>query len=155
MRDAIKKLLPQTTLVGTVVIAMGIFLYARSTGPTQQTMKHEITPVVFTPSGTRGTGSYPDGIYSTTGTYAPHGVVTELEVKVTLQNDTVVAVDSKLNSEDSFSRQMTDKFKSGYKALVVGRSIKGLELGAVSGSSLTPIGFNEALRNIEAYAETL
>ena len=155
MNDGTKKLLPQAVLVGTVLVAMGVFLYARTSAPTGKTMKHEIASVDFTPSTSRGTGSYPDGVYITTGTYAPHGLETELQVKVTLQDDTIVDVDSRLNSEDSFSRQMTDKFKSGYKALVVGKSIKGLELGVVSGSSLTPIGFNEALRKVEAYAETL
>lgn len=136
--------------IGAALILSGGLLYWRITA--NKTEELQTASVTFIPATSRGKGQYPDGTYETIGTYAPHGVKTELHVKVTLQDDAIIDVDANLGETNPLSRQITEKFKSGYKALVIGKPIQGLKLGAVSGSSLTPLGFNEALRNIERYA---
>lgn len=152
----LKRVLPKLIVFAAVIAAGGWYLYDKSgdTASNTTTQTKENT-VAFTPAAARGSGRYPDGTYTAVGIYAPHGLDTELEVKVTLKDGIITDVDSNLLSPDSFSRQMTEKFKSGYKTLVIGKPIEGLKLGTVSGSSLTPVGFNDALRKIESYAEAL
>ena len=47
-----------------------------------------------------------------------------------------------------------DDFVGGYKSQVVGKSIAEIQLGKVSGSSLTSRGFNEALDQIRNQAKS-
>ena len=46
------------------------------------------------------------------------------------------------------------QFASGYESYVVGKSLSTLKLTKVSGSSLTPIGFNAAVADIQTQAKS-
>jgi hypothetical protein len=47
---------------------------------------------------------------------------------------------------------MQTDFAANYKTQVIGKKIEGLELSKISGSSLTPKGFNDALEKIRSQA---
>lgn len=51
------------------------------------------------------------------------------------------------------SARFQDLFAQNYKPLVIGKNIDEVQLGKVSGSSLTPMGFNDALAKIKTQAQ--
>jgi hypothetical protein len=51
------------------------------------------------------------------------------------------------------SVQFEGMFADSYKPLVVGKSVDSINLDKVSGSSLTPKGFNDALDQIKSQAK--
>lgn len=145
-------------VAAAVVAAMGAFVYARIGALAEETpakAEEELAAVQFVPAGERGSGRYPNGSYTSVGIYAPHGVDTPLEVTVALVDDVITESSIRLNSKSALSIKITGEFEAGYKEFVIGKPIQGLEVGKVARSSLTPHGYNMALRQIEAYAETL
>ena len=97
--------------------------------------------------------AYKNGTYSATGTYDSPGGQDTLGVKITLANDIVTDVSIVEGASDPISQKYQDKFVSGYKQYVVGKKIVDINLTKVSGSSLTPTGFNDALTQIKSQAK--
>ncbi|WP_421741146.1 FMN-binding protein [Cellulomonas sp.] len=94
-----------------------------------------------------------DGTYSATGTYeSPAGQET-VAVSLTLADGVVTAVEVTPEATNPTSKQFQTTFASGVADVVVGQPIDGLSVDAVSGSSLTPEGFNDALAQIVADAQ--
>lgn len=105
-----------------------------------------------TPSDTTA-ATYKDGTYTAQGTYqVPSGTET-VGVSLTIENDVVTAVAIDEQGIHAVSQQMQAMFAAGIAAQVVGVKIDELNVGVVSGSSLTPIGFNDALVKIKAEAK--
>jgi uncharacterized protein with FMN-binding domain len=105
------------------------------------------------PSDTVNGTTYKDGTYTALGDYTSPGGAEQIKVTVTLKDDiitdaTVVSLatrpETKLNQ---------NKFISGFKAQVIGKKITDVVLSKVSGSSLTPGGWNNAISKIEAQAQ--
>lgn len=97
---------------------------------------------------------YADGTYASTGTYrSPAGTET-VDVSVTLKDDVIVAATFKGNATHPTSMLNQGKFSAGYTAAVVGKDIDDVALTIVNGSSLTPIGFMDALAKIKAEAKS-
>ena len=96
--------------------------------------------------------TYKNGVYSATGDYFSPGGSEQLDVQVTLKDD--VITDSKVVSKAS--RPNSIKFQgifiANFKPLVIGKKIEDVHLTKVSGSSLAPQGFNDALAKIEVQA---
>lgn len=89
-----------------------------------------------------------DGTYTASGDYQyPNGTGT-IEVTVTLADEKVGSVKVEPKAADPTARQYESQFASGIGAVVVGKPIAGLKVGAVSGSSLTGQGFEKALATI-------
>ncbi|MDB5175188.1 MAG: uncharacterized protein JWM81_46 [Candidatus Saccharibacteria bacterium] len=98
--------------------------------------------------------AYKDGTYTETGTYTSPGGTESLKVTVTLAGGVVTdtsAVGSKRSDDSTF---YAGQFIDNYKSLVVGKKISDIKLSKVSGSSLTPIGFNAALTKIKTDAQS-
>lgn len=95
---------------------------------------------------------YKDGTYTAMGSYFSPGGPDKIGVTLTLANDIVTEVSVTPEPGDSQSARYQSKFASGYKPLVVGQNIATLHLTKVSGSSLTPGGFDDALTQIKAQA---
>ncbi len=136
-----------------IIIAVGAFTYTRF--QMEDTPVAEIPDVAFVAAASRGAGTLPNGEYTTRGSYAPHGVTTEIDVTVTLEDDRITESNVVLLTEDRISVLVTERFQGGYKTEVIGKPIQDVALGVISGSSLTPMGYNEALRKIETYAAAL
>lgn len=92
--------------------------------------------------------NFTDGTYTATGTYQSPAGPEGVKVTVTLKND--VITDSTVTSEatDGESKHYQAMFISGYRTYVNGKNIADVNVGKVSGSSLTGTGFNNALIQI-------
>lgn len=95
---------------------------------------------------------FKDGKYSATGSYSSPGGTEKLGVTVTIAADKVTTSDLDLQGGAGLSHSFQSAFESGYSSQVIGKKIDTISLGAVSGSSLTGMGFNEALKQIESAA---
>ncbi len=102
------------------------------------------TPVAPPTSATM----YRNGEYSAKGEYASPAGAESIVVSLTLQDDLIAAVTVKGNAEMGKSQRFQQAFIDGVQTAVVGKSIDGLSLGVINGSSLTPKGFNDALAKI-------
>lgn len=98
-------------------------------------------------------GMYQDGEYMAVGSYTSPGGGETIDVTLTLQDNIVTAVEVTPNAKLPISKKYQGQFIEGYKELVLGKNIDEVELDVVSGSSLTPIGFENALEQIKAEAQ--
>lgn len=106
-------------------------------------------------TGSTGTtiSTYKDGNYTAVGHYqAPPG---EEQVQVTLTLKDGIVTDStfQATSRAPRSQHYMGIFGDNYKPMVIGKKISDLHLTNVSGSSLTPMGFNDAVEKIKAQAQ--
>ncbi len=165
--------MPQILIVlaAVVVLGGGYFFFSSGDAPAENENIAATTPVVETvpapvpvtpplapettppPAVVPTKKKYFDGQYSAEGSYViPNQEVEKLTVSLTLKDGIVTAVDFTSNPEESGSKFNQKKFSDGYKALVVGKDIDTITLTVVNGSSLTPIGFTEALKAIKVKA---
>jgi uncharacterized protein with FMN-binding domain len=105
------------------------------------------------PAPVANKNKYKDGTYTATGSYNSPGGTEDLGVTLTLKNDIVTNSSLSLMAYDGRSQRYQQMFQSGYQSQVIGRSIDSINLGRVSGSSLTPYGFNDAVTQIKAQAK--
>jgi uncharacterized protein with FMN-binding domain len=96
---------------------------------------------------------YKNGTYTAAGSYMSPGGLDDLSITLTLKSDVVTDVSMTPDAHDHRSEQYQAKFMSGYKTYVVGKNIADIQVGKVSGSSLTGAGFNDALAKIKAQAK--
>jgi uncharacterized protein with FMN-binding domain len=96
---------------------------------------------------------YKDGTYTADGNYTYHSGSEKITISITLKND--VITDTTFAGKPSVppSGKFMDMFAGGYKQLVIGKNIDEVHLDKVSGSSRTPIGFNDALEKIKSEAK--
>ena len=96
---------------------------------------------------------YKDGTYSAEGSYISPGGPDKIAVTLTLSNDVITAASVTPEPGDGTSARYQNMFVSGYKQYVLGKDISTVHLTKVSGSSLTPGGFDDALAKIKAQAQ--
>jgi uncharacterized protein with FMN-binding domain len=132
--------------------------YRRTTSSTPAPA-HTPTPVTTTstpPPATTPknyTSVYKDGTYTAIGSYMSPGGPDQISITLTLKNDVITAISATSMAGDGTSKRYQDMFISGYKQYVVGQNIANVNLMNVSGSSLTPIGFNDAISQIMSQAK--
>ncbi len=96
---------------------------------------------------------YKDGTYTATGSYmSPAGSETIL-VTLTVQDDKIASATVVPQATRPASVNWQNTFVFGYQTLVLGKNIDEVHLGKVSGASLTPKGFNDALAKIKSDAK--
>ncbi len=95
---------------------------------------------------------FKDGIYSATGSYQTPGGTESIGVKVTLSSGTITDASVTQNATHGEAKEYQAAFASAFKSQVVGKKISEVSLSRVAGSSLTPIGFNNAIDSIEQQA---
>lgn len=111
-------------------------------------------PVITTKPTTKSTVSvYKDGTYSAIGSYMSPGGPDQIKITVTLSGDVITSVSGVNMAGDARSVKYEDRFLSGFESLVVGKKISEVFLTKVSGASLTPKGFNDAINQIKASAK--
>lgn len=96
--------------------------------------------------------SYKDGTYTVDGDYTSPGGAEIIGVTVTLKDGVITesSVETKATRPNSVKFQGI--FAENYKPLVDGKKIDEVKLDKVSGSSLSPKGFNDALEKIKTEA---
>jgi hypothetical protein len=130
---------------------------SRAVSKTASSPRPASTPVIpaATPAiAPKKTASvYTNGTYTATGSYmSPSGEDT-ISVTLTLANDIITSISVTPGVGGRTSQKYQNDFISGYKQYVIGQNITSVNLTRVSGSSLTPIGFNDALAQIKAQAK--
>ena len=151
-------------VVGLAVVFVTVFSENKSqtvltSGQISQTpAQNPVVPAPTTsqtpPADTGKRSVYKDGTYSATGSYNSPGGPDQLGVTVTISNDVIADVSVTSGAGDRTSQRYQNMFISSYKQFVVGQDISSLNLGKISGSSLTPIGFNDALAKIKTQAKS-
>ncbi len=96
---------------------------------------------------------YKNGTYTAVGSYESPAGIESIGVSLTIKNDSISAASVTPMPNDGTSSYYQQRFADGYKSMVVGKSVDSVNLDVVSGSSLTPIGFNKALAAIKAKAK--
>ena len=134
-----------------VVVSLGIFLFKGKT--TTSTSEEVITEAPTTETG-NNTFTYKDGVYSATGNYSTPSTKEEIDVTLTLKDGIITEAEVIAKATFPTSKKMQTDFVANYKEQVVGKNIDEVNLVKVSGSSLTPKGFNEALEEIKAQAKS-
>lgn len=111
------------------------------------------TPAPSAEPPAKGATSYKDGTYKAQGDYFTHAGPESVTVTLTLKDD--IVIDSQFQSTPNamMSGRYMQMFSDNYKPVVIGKDISDLQLGRVSGSSLTPMGFNDAVAKIKAQAK--
>jgi hypothetical protein len=102
---------------------------------------------------TPASSSYKAGSYAVVGSYQSPAGAEELGVTLSIdQNGIIQEAKTEILATNPASKKWQGTFTEGFTAEVVGKSIDGLSLNIVNGSSLTPAGFNDALTKIKAQA---
>ena len=102
-----------------------------------------------------GTGNtYKDGTYTEPGTYTSPGGTEHISVKLTLAKNIITAITVTTVQADPTATGYEHMFEGGISAATVGKNIDTLKIGVVAGSSLTSMGFNQALAAIKADAKS-
>ncbi len=132
---------------------------ARTTSAVRTTSAAPTTSAARTTSPARTSTStsapaqqFRDGRYSATGSYDSPGGPEEIGVTVNLSADKIISSELELLGGAGISHSFQTAFASGYADQVIGKKIDSVSLGTVSGSSLTSLGFNSAIEQIEAKA---
>lgn len=105
------------------------------------------------PAPKKISAAYKDGTYSATGSYMSPGGYDQLGVTLTIKGDIVTSASVTNMAGDRTSSRYQNAFISGYQQYVIGQDISTLSLSRVSGASLTPEGFNDAVNQIKAQAK--
>lgn len=98
------------------------------------------------------TKMYKDGTYTVDGKYnSPAGPET-IGISLVIKDDVIVDATAVAHATNPKSKMMQEMFVAGFKAQVVGKKLSEVVLTKVSGSSLTPKGFNDAVTQIRIQA---
>lgn len=111
---------------------------------TEQTNSQPLTPAT----------AFKNGTYTAAGDYMTPGGKEQITITVTIANDTIVSTTAMAQAKAPASKEFMAKFVDNYKSHVVGKKIAEVKLDKISGSSLTPKGFNAALEKIKAQAKS-
>lgn len=156
---------PILAIVGLIVIVVvGVLVYQNMNKSQTQNQNPAMTQqesqqpaqtneqTVAEPSQAAAT-AYKDGTYTAEGVYTSPGGEEQLGVTLTLANGVVTSSEVEVKATRPISKTRQTDFKDNYKAQVDGKSIDEIVLGKVSGSSLSPKGFNDAVEKIKQEAQ--
>ena len=93
-----------------------------------------------------------DGTYNADGQYQTPGGLESIGVTVTLVDGVVTDASIDQEGKTGEAKEYQARFVSAFKSGVIGKKITDVSLSRVAGSSLTPIGFNNAIDDIENQA---
>lgn len=150
-----KIVVPVVIVALVVLAAVGVFAYQNMQNQNQPAVIEQIveTQTETNAMPTTEDSAYTDGTYEVVGTYVSPGGPREINVTLTLQNGVVTATEFEGLATDATSKRFQGEFADGYEAMVVGKNIDEISLTKVSGSSLTPKGFMDAVEKIKVEAQ--
>ena len=154
------------SLVAFIAVVGGIFAFVFkseskvTSQPAPTIPSSPVSQAVNTPvdvpvaaKSTTKLSKYKNGTYTATGNYQSPSGLESIGVSLTIKGDIVTAASVTANASGGWSARYQQAFIGGYKSYVVGQSIDSISLGRISGSSLTPNGFNNALSQIKSQAQ--
>ena len=149
------------SVVALLLVTGGIFVtFKNSSNNSNQIFTVPTDTANNTPTNTSPTttpaitnSKYKDGTYSTKGDYQSPGGSESIQVTLVLKNNVITDATVIPNSSTEQSISFQEVFSSNFKQYVVGKNIDEVNLTKVSGSSLTPNGFNDAVAKIKIQAQ--
>lgn len=147
-------LLPGILIVAFIVV--GVIAYSLSTKKQEtaimpkSTEETSVSPTI----NAMKASSYKNGSYSAIGDYVSPGGSEQIGVKITLKDGIIVDAEVESKAERPKSVQFQGIFVANFKTFVIGKNIDEVKLDKVSGSSLTPKGFNDAVEKIKTEAKS-
>lgn len=148
---------PLSIIGGIIVVIAGIIGYtSMDKAPATDTTTNEPSPstdTTTTPSAS-STSTYKDGTYDVQGNYVSPGGAETVGVKLTIKGDVVTDAVFTTQATLPGSVNFQNQFAAGYKQYVIGKKLDEVNVGKVSGSSLTPKGFNDAVAKIKVEAKS-
>jgi hypothetical protein len=142
-------------VAATAVVVMSGNNAAKQTTDATASSSPEVSASVSPTASTEAAAtnsSFKNGTYSATGSYQTPGGQESIGVKVTIADGVITDANVTQEGKTGEAQEYQSKFVSGYKSQVVGKKISDVNLSRVAGSSLTPIGFNDAINDIEKQA---
>jgi len=95
---------------------------------------------------------YSDGTYTANGSYQSPAGPESISITLTIEGDVVTSVTTTPHSENDTSLNYQNNFASGVSASITGLALNQLNVGTISGASLTTKGFQTAVANIQTQA---
>lgn len=148
-------------LGAVVIIAIGAIVYINQSSQKEMAkvdataQQASPTPVAMEASGeAMEAATYKDGTYEATGAYQSPGGPEEIDVSVTIKDGVITETTATPKATLPKSIGFQNIFTSNYATMVVGKPLDTVMLDKVSGSSLTPKGFNDAINQIKAEAKS-
>lgn len=151
---SMKKYAIPAAVITIIVIAAIAFYTTQSNKQASPVADQMAIPTQATDSQMQAQ-KYKNGTYTVTGNYVSPGGPRDIGVTVTLADGVVVDAVFEGRAVDPTSRRFQGEFGNNFKPMVVGKNIEDLELSKISGSSLTPKGFNDALVKVKTQAQQL
>ena len=122
---------------------------SNTTKPSSQPTQNP-TPEPSTPAPA-DSNTYTNGTYVATKSYRTPDGTYQMNVSVTVKDDTVTASTLSFDADgarDGYSK----RFSNGYQSQVIGKNLGNVNLSRVGGASLTTNAFNSALSSIKSQA---
>lgn len=94
---------------------------------------------------------YIDGVYEAIGKYG--SLPSSITVNVNIANDIITDVEVTPHATNPTSLDLQRRFAVAVPKVVVGKDVDEVKVGRLAGSSGTPDGFNEAIRQIKEQAK--
>lgn len=137
------------------ILGYGVFNYTKKDSVAEVVENNNLPPINTpeTPTTPVVTTMYKDGTYSAEGGYTSPGGAEKINVTLVLKDDMIVDAVVKPLATLPASVNWQGKFSAGVKAEVVGKKLSEVTLTKVSGSSLTPKGWNDAVAKIMVQAK--
>ena len=104
------------------------------------------------PTQAQQASEYKDGTYTAVGNYTSPGGQEQLGVTLTLADGVITGSEVEVKATRPISKTRQTDFAANYKSFVEGKNIDEVSLTKVSGSSLSPKGFNDAVEQIKEQA---
>ena len=134
---------PQPSLAPTVAPVV--------VAPESQAAPKPVSAPAPAPVVSNGSG-YKDGTFTATGHYDSPGGYEAITITVFLKSGVVQSTSAQNGASNRESSNYERRFISQYPSVVVGKPISSLSLSYLSGASLTPLGFNDAIDQIKNQA---
>lgn len=146
LRAALALALLTAVIVGAIVLVPAMSKHAAMS-------THDLAMAAKIDLNAPNTSPYKNGSYTARGGYNSPGGPETIKVTFKLINGQIATSKLVSGSTAATSASYQALFIYNYKQLVIGKKISNLHLGNVSGSSLTSIGFNKAVKSIEQQAQ--
>lgn len=136
-----------------VILILTVGVISMQKQPDQPTASPSAATTTTTTEETATNATFKSGVYTVQGNYTSPGGPESIGVQLTLDGNTVTDVVVTPNAVLPASVKFQGIVASEVKALVVGKNINDIKLDKISGSSLTPKGFNDAIEKVKREAQ--
>lgn len=146
-------------LITIALIASGTTVFFILSNNSNQASNNNLVNVDYSKNDNKNNNTgvefkYKDGEYMVSNSYrVPRNLTESITVTVKIQDDTIVDVNFKGESNNNDSRRYMNLFADNYKKYVLGKKLDGLSVGTIAGASLTSQAFNESLSKIREQAK--